>query len=142
MTAIGYPTPKPDDLTQGFWDAIAARRLVIQRCQDCGKFVHTPKAVCPFCLSSDLAYEDVSGQGSLYSYGIAVHAYHPALAARTPYVLALVELDEQPDLRMLSNVVSCPENELEIGMRLAVTFEDVAPGVTLPLFRRVESIEP
>jgi uncharacterized OB-fold protein len=135
VATIGYPTPLPDELTQGFWDAIAARHLAIQRCKQCGKYVHTPKAVCPFCLSLELYYDDVSGRGTLYSYGIAVHLYHPALASRAPYVLAIVELDDQPGLRMLSNVIDCPEDELQIGMSLEVVFEQVAPGLILPLFR-------
>ncbi|MCU1401497.1 MAG: hypothetical protein JWN62_4606 [Acidimicrobiales bacterium] len=133
---IPYPAPLPDALTQGFWDAIAARRLAIQRCRECGKFVHTPKASCPFCLSLDLFYDEVSGQATLYTYAIAVHQYHPALAHRGEYVIALVELPEQDGLRFLSNVVDCPEDELEIGMPLELVFEEITPGMLLPMFRR------
>jgi hypothetical protein len=53
----------------------------------------------------------------------------------TPFPLVLVELDEQPGLRLLANLVECPLVEVRIGMPVEVTFQPVDGGVTLPQFR-------
>ena len=130
-----YPRPQPDALTQAFWDGVQQHKLVMQQCQSCHKFVHWPQEICRFCLSADLTYTQVSGRATLYSYAIAVHPYHPGLADRVPYTLASVELVEQERLRMVTNIVECPEDRLEIGMQLEVVFVEVDPGLTLPLFK-------
>jgi uncharacterized OB-fold protein len=70
----------------------------------------------------------------LYSFAVAVHAYHPAMADRIPYFLAIVELAEQPGLKLLSNVVDCDESELRVDAPVEVTFREVAPKLVLPQF--------
>ena len=60
--------------------------------------------------------------------------FDPYYQQHIGYVLAVVELVEQPHLTMVTNVVDCPEADLRVEMPLQVTFREVAPGVTLPLF--------
>jgi uncharacterized OB-fold protein len=75
---------------------------------------------------------DAAGTGSLYTYSV-IHANDlPAFRDRVPYVVAIVDLDEGP--RMETNIVECPLDELRVGMRVAVTFEDEGEMV-LPRFR-------
>jgi uncharacterized OB-fold protein len=126
------PAPLPDELTAPFWDGAREGRLVIQCCSDCGRYIHTPKFLCPDCLSDALIYEAVSGEGSVYSFTIAEHTYHPGIPA--PYVLATIELVEQDGLRVLSNVIDSPMDEVHIGMPVSVSFNEVAPGLVLPQF--------
>jgi uncharacterized OB-fold protein len=134
-TSLSYPLPIPDKLTQFFWDGTREGRLLIQRCSSCGMYVHLPKVLCPFCLSSALTHSEVAGRGTLYSFTQAEHMYHPGIP--TPYILALVELDEQLGLRMLSKITDCELEELSIGQRLEVWFSEITPEVVLPLFRLV-----
>jgi uncharacterized OB-fold protein len=129
------PLPQPDEFSQFFWDAIGKRELQIQRCQDCKRYIHYPKPICRFCHSRDLAGEPVSGRATLYSWTVAVQAFHPFWIDRLPYVIATVELEEQPGLMMCSQIVECREEDLIAGMRLTVLFEEVAPDLTLPFFR-------
>ena len=131
------PVPDPTDVTQFFWDGVRRHTLLILRCQACGHFVHYPRVVCNRCLSTDLAPEPVSGQATLYSYTVVMQAFHPYFVDRIPYVLAVVELPEEPGLRLTTNIVDCPEERLAIGMAVEVVFTEVAPGLTLPLFRPV-----
>ncbi len=126
--------PMPTPLTEFFWEAARRRRLMILRCRCCERYIHYPRPICPGCLSDDLAPAPVSGRAALYSYTITMQAWHPFWTDRLPYVLATVELIEQEGLRMLSNVIDCDHDRLRIGMPLEVTFRDVAPGLTLPLF--------
>jgi uncharacterized OB-fold protein len=133
------PVPVPTGITQFFWDGINEHRLLILRCQVCAQFIHYPRIVCNRCQSTDLAPEQVSGRGTLYSYTVVMQAFHPYFVDKIPYVLAVVQLEEDPDLRLTTNIIECPEHRLEIGMSVEVAFRQVAPGLTLPLFRPKES---
>ncbi|TML19594.1 MAG: hypothetical protein E6G39_01360 [Actinobacteria bacterium] len=98
--------PMIDSSTQEFWDAARRGVLRIKRCADCGAYHYYPRPFCPKYLAT---FRD-----------------------RVPYVVAIVELDEGP--RMETNVVGCPLDELRVGMRLAVVFEDEGE-IVLPRFR-------
>ena len=130
------PVPIPDDLTRFFWDGVNAHRLMILRCQACGHYVHYPRPVCNACLSTDLAPAQVSGRGTLYAWTIPVAHIDRYFAEHSPYVYAVVELVEEPGLRMVTNIVDCPEDELQADMPVEVVFREVAPGYTLPQFKR------
>jgi uncharacterized OB-fold protein len=127
--------PVPDELTAFFWDGAREGKLLIQRCDACGYYQHTPRTICKRCNGFALSPVEVSGRGTLYSYTIAVHPFHPWLASRLPYVLAVVELEEQPNLKLVTNVVECQEDDLRCGMPVEVTYETIAEGVVLPMFR-------
>jgi len=138
-TSVAPPLPVANPLTEFFWEGTRAHKLLILRCQSCGHFVHYPRPVCERCLSEDLAPEEVSGNAILYSYTITMKPWHPFWVDKVPYVLASVELPEQPDLKMLTNIVECEHDALEIGMPVEVTFREVAAELTLPFFKPVGS---
>ncbi|HLG66309.1 MAG TPA: OB-fold domain-containing protein [Acidimicrobiales bacterium] len=129
------PLPAPDPLTSFFWEAARRRRLAILRCDDCGWYVHWPRPVCKRCRSFSLTPTEVSGRGTLYSWTVGMQAFHPWFEDRLPYLLAVVELEEQANLKLVTNLVECDESQVEIGMALEVTFEVVSPELTLPMFR-------
>jgi uncharacterized OB-fold protein len=128
------PTFTPDDLSAPFWDALREGRFVLQRCQDCGLFIHFPRPICRRCQSFRLAYEQVSGAGTVYSFTETHRGLTPYFATRTPYLLAAIELQEQPGLRMLSNLVDIAEPDVRFGMPVQVRFEQLTPEITLPVF--------
>ena len=129
--------PTPDDTTRFFWDGLAEGELRIQRCQACGKYIHYPKPICRFCHSRELAGEKVSGRATLHSWTVATQAFHPFWIARLPYTIVTVELAEQKGLMFMSQIVDCEEAELRADLPLEVVFREVAPELTLPLFRPV-----
>jgi uncharacterized OB-fold protein len=129
------PIPAPDPLTQFFWDGVKEHRLLILQCQNCGHYIHWPRPICRMCLSTNLAPKQVSGHATLYSWTVTVQPFHPFWIDKVPYVLATVELVEQPGLKMATNIIDCPEEKLRVGLPLQVVFKEVAPGLTLPLFR-------
>jgi uncharacterized OB-fold protein len=108
-------------------------RLVIQRCPGCGYFQHPPDVVCTECQSEVLEQVEVSGHGQLYSYAVAERAFHPGFVSHLPYVVALVELEEQPGLRLFANIVDADTDHLEVGMPLEVVFEKRG-DISLPQF--------
>jgi hypothetical protein len=128
------PLPLPDELTQFFWDGVAEHRLMILRCDACGFYVHWPREVCPRCLSTKLTPSEVSGDATLATWTLPNQPFDPYFATHLPYVLAVVELAEQENLKLVTNVVDCAPADLRIDMALRVTFREIAPGCTLPLF--------
>lgn len=131
---MSAPLPEPDVVTAFFWDGAARRELCIQRCTNCGHLQHPPEPVCSRCSGFAFDALTVSGRGAVYSFTIGVQAFHPWFADKLPYVLAVVELDEQPHLKLVTNIVECEPSEVAIGMRVEVTFVE-RDGVALPMFR-------
>jgi uncharacterized protein len=131
------PLPKPDPVSQFFWDGCAEHKLLIQRCTQCGRYNHPPRLVCPACLSTNLVPTEMSGAGVVDTFTIPLQPYDPYYAGQVPYTLAVVELVEQKHLKMVTNIVEIDPDDVRIGMPVEVVFKEVAPGVTLPLFRVV-----
>ena len=124
------PVPRPTPETQPFWDGTAAGELRLQRCASCAAHYFPPRPFCPTCLSDDVAWETVSGRGTLHTYVIN-HRAAPGFEA--PYAIAVVQLEEGP--RMMSNIVgieNTPEN-LVLDMPLQVTFEQRG-DMSVPVF--------
>jgi uncharacterized protein len=125
--------PLPDDLTRPFWEAAKTGQLVLQRCKACGRWAHPPTPFCHACGSTDQRFEPISGRGRLVSATVVRSgARHPYFAGRVPYVVAVVELEEQEGLLMYTNLPGAdPERVPKAGS--AVVGEASSEG--LPEFR-------
>ncbi len=97
--------------------------------------MHWPRHECSHCHSERLVPTEVSGRGTVYSYGVATQAFASAFQDRIPYVLAVVELEEQAGLKLVTNIVDCDEEAVEVGMSVEVVFREADQGLTLPYFR-------
>jgi uncharacterized protein len=126
------PLPRPNAISAPYWEAAREHRLVIQRCENCGHRFFYPRSTCPRCLHTEIAWDEVSGEATVYSYTVLRQAMTEAFKADIPYVLAIVELDI--GVRMTTNIVDCEPEAVEIGMPVKVVFDDVSPEVTLPKF--------
>lgn len=132
------PPPRfisPHSEGEFYWRAGADGRLHIQRCGDCRRWIHPPGPVCPSCHSRSLAPEPVSGEGTIATFTINHKEWIPGF--EPPYVFAFVELDEDPTIRIGTNIVGCPVDAVEIGMRVAVEFEENGEWF-VPLFHPIE----
>lgn len=129
------PLPVIDSESRPYWDALKQHRLTLKRCQDCGKHHFYPRALCPHCHSDAVEWVEARGTGTIYSFTIARRPAGPAFKADTPYVVAVVELDE--GARMMSNIVTDKVDAVRIGQHVTVQYEDVTDEVTLPKFRLV-----
>jgi len=114
-----FPLPEPNRYTQPFWDACQRGVLEVPACLDCGQLFLPGGPVCPSCWSADITTKPVSGDGKIFTFTVYRHSYHPAL--KIPYVVALVELTEGP--RLISNIVDCAPEDVDIGMAVRVKFE-------------------
>lgn len=131
-TALPVPVPVANPDTEEFWAATAQGRLLLRRCHACGEAIWYPRPVCPFCHSDDTAWEQASGRGVIYTFSVIRRA-GGAWSGATPYVLAYVELDEGP--RIMTNIVECDVDKVQIGDVVEVVFQDTGDGNALPRFR-------
>jgi uncharacterized protein len=122
--------PEPDDISRPYWTGGADGQLLIEQCADCRRLVHPPTGTCPDC-GANLSATPVSGAGSVFTYTVSHQQFHPDVP--TPFVIALVELVEQPGLRVVTNIVDCDPASVYSGMPVRVRFEQ-HDSVFVPVF--------
>jgi uncharacterized OB-fold protein len=143
MADVFPPAPAPVVMPEikEFWDATAEGRLILPRCTGCQTLIWFPRPFCPACGSLDVAWEQVSGRGTIYSYTVNRRGAGDLAEYRDPrmgpYVLAYVELDEGP--RVMTNIVDCDPDSVRIGQKVEVVFHDTGQGTALPRFKPVAS---
>jgi acetyl-CoA acetyltransferase/uncharacterized OB-fold protein len=123
--------PELTPWNEWFWTSGADGRLRIQACTDCGKLVHPPVPVCPSCRGRSSTAREVSGRASVAGYTVNSQPWLPGFDP--PYVVAVVALAEDPDVRLTTNIVECAANDVHIGQEVAVRFEH-HEDVWIPLF--------
>ncbi|WP_329464640.1 Zn-ribbon domain-containing OB-fold protein [Streptomyces sp. NBC_01431] len=134
-------TPVVDDDGAPFWEYAARGELRIQACAapDCGRLRFPPRPCCPHCQSFDSEWRRVSGRGRIWSYVFPHPPLLPDYAAQAPYNAVIVELAEDPLIRLVGNVVAEPDAPLDsvdparlrIGARVQVAFTET-DGITVP----------
>jgi len=115
-----------------FWEASRERRFTLPWCRGCEQALWYPRETCPHCHGTDIEWRPASGRGTVYAASVQHRPANPLMADRVPYVVALIELDEGP--RLMTNVVGCASDEVEVGMAVTVTWEALSDGRHLPLF--------
>jgi len=127
-------SPIPDQLDQAFWDACNEGRLLIQNCKTCRRLQHPPEPTCDQCGSADnLEWRQVSGRGKIHSYGVMYDNSVALLQPEQPFNVAVIELEEDPEITMLSNLPGIPLDDIPIGAAVRVVFETTpATGQKVP----------
>jgi uncharacterized protein len=126
--------PNLNEHNRAFWTGGADGQLLINWCAQCELWVSPPAAVCPDC-SGDLVARPVSGRGTVFTFTVNHQPFNPAVPV--PYVIAIIGLNEQDDLRIAANIVDCEPDSVYIGLPVEVRFErqDVdGTAVFVPLF--------
>ncbi len=72
--------------------------------------------MCRACWSENLGWIRAAGTGTVWTFTVVSKPGHPAWEQDTPYVLALVELDEGP--RMMTNIIDCDPATVHVGLRV------------------------
>lgn len=111
--------------TREFWAGAARGELRIPRCAACAAWIWYPKPACPHCGGEDLPWKTVSGRGSLFSWALVERALFAPFKSKVPYVTGLVALDEDPAVRIVTNIVDCDPQSLWIDMPVRVVFRDL-----------------
>jgi uncharacterized OB-fold protein len=131
------PQPVPDPDSAGFWQATADGRLAIRRCQACGWWSQPPLERCRYCAAV-MAYEEVSGEGTLYSFIVVHQPAVPGFGEELPYLIGLVDLAEQEGLRLVARLEDVDADELRVGLPVrARIVAHPGGGFHVPLFSPV-----
>ena len=134
MSEYTKPLPELEGFAADFYRFCKAGELRFQRCTDCGAWRHVPRELCAGCGSWSWEWAASSGRGTIFSWTVVGRALHPAFVDSVPYAPTVVEMEE--GVRLLTEIVDCAPEELEIGAPVEVSFEAVTDAVTLPRFRR------
>ncbi|MFI6687864.1 Zn-ribbon domain-containing OB-fold protein [Streptomyces sp. NPDC050485] len=134
-------TPVVDADGAPFWEYAARGELRVQACAapDCGQLRFPPRPCCPHCQSFDSEWRLMSGRGRIWSYVVPHPPLLPEYAAQAPYNAVVVELAEDPLIRLVGNVVAEPDAPLDsvdparlrIGARVQVAFTETGQ-ITVP----------
>ena len=147
MTAASkdYPQPDRDGDNRPLLDGWRLGRLLLQRCDDCGRDFFYPRPICPNCWSAEVRWHGATGKGTIVSFSLVYRPNHHAFADETPIVLAEVLLEE--DVAFLARVVNVEPAAVRIGMTVALLSPVEAARYPLPTFepsrgpRRRDKIE-
>lgn len=130
------PLPEITQENRHFWCGGAEGKLQFLYCPDCQYYVHPAGPVCPLCYKRSLIVKATSGRATVATFSINHQAWLPGLDV--PYVVAIIELVEQPSVRLTTNIINCELADVRIGMPVRVLFEQVE-DVFLPLFEPVDN---
>ncbi len=132
-------SPVPDDLSKPFWDACNEGRLVMQRCSDCDRLQFPPQQACADCGSSGaLEWREMSGNGRINGYCVMHDSRIRLLQADQPFNIAVIELEDAPEIKMLSHLPGTPPDEVPVGASVRVEFEETpGTGQRVPEWRVV-----
>ncbi|WP_297597458.1 OB-fold domain-containing protein [Mycobacterium sp.] len=129
MTAPDRPTIDADG--QAWWSAAQGRRLMVNACRSCGQTSLYARPFCPHCWGEDVVLTPSAGRARLYTWSV-IHQNAAPFDVRTPYVLAMVDLEEGP--RLMTVVENCRVEDLCVDMELVIAFRDDEDGFVVPVF--------
>jgi len=127
------PVPIPDEDSQHYWEVLGEGRFELQRCHDCERWTWPPRPVCSGCHGENLYWEAPSGAGEVHAWIVTHQIYGPGYGALVPYTVALVRLDEQPDILVPGRYVS--GGSLHQGLRVRIAPRQVDGGLGVPEWR-------
>ncbi|WVT77905.1 OB-fold domain-containing protein (plasmid) [Sinorhizobium chiapasense] len=124
--------PVHNALSQHWFDAASKDVLLIQRDPVTGAAQMYPRARVAGFPEREPEWVEASGRGSLYSFTVVERSIHKEFAAMTPFVIAIVDLEE--GARITSWIVDTPTEKIRCDMALKVVFREIHPGVKMPCF--------
>jgi len=114
----------PQTAVPAHWRKYKERYLLLgMLCETCGKITFPLGSVCPNCRrAGKVKPVRLSGKGKVYSYTV-IRAAPEGFEVFTPYVIAIIELDD--GVKLTSQVIDCEPEEVHIGMPVQVCFRKI-----------------
>ena len=134
-----WPLPTTDDHDAPFWEGARRGALVMEACSSCGELRFPPRPMCPYCHSRQREWRELSGRGRIWSFIVPHPPLFPVFNPLAPYNVIIVELEEQPSIRLVGNLVSDPAGPIngvnpetiQIGEPVQAVFVPMTEDVTL-----------
>lgn len=127
------PRPQPVPENEPYWTGLREHRLLVQRCSACGQRRHYPRPMCDACYSMDYAWEELDRSGTVHSWTVTHHPFHPGFKRDIPY--ATVTADLAPGIRIQAPLADDDASKLSVGVAVVVEFVDIDGSLTLPALR-------
>ena len=132
------PFPEMDrEEYKPFWKGTRDARLCFPWCRSCGRYHWYPSILCPHCQSKEIEWVPIKGRGKVYTWTVVRHLFHSAFKNRLPLIVALVEFDDAPGIRLVTNIIRCKPEEVFVSMPVEVIFHMVNKELTMPVFQPV-----
>jgi uncharacterized OB-fold protein len=112
-----------DGLNALYWAGLREGVLRYQAC-GCGHQWLPPRKVCPSCLGTQLEWRAASGRGTVKSWVVYHVAYHEEFKDRLPYNVAIVRLEEGPQL--IVNIAA-PLDAIRVGAPVVLSLDMKQP---------------
>lgn len=135
MSVYKLPLPAITEVSKVFYDGCKDGKLLYQQCPDCSEVIFFPKSLCPKCMGKNLEWKQSTGRGKIFSYTVTYAYAPPEFMSETPYVLAIVKMDE--GYKLMTNIIETDFDKLACELPVEVVFDPVTPEITLPKFRLV-----
>jgi uncharacterized protein len=136
-----FPLPDlTDERTAEYFAGAARGELVLPRCDSCNRFVWYPEEKCPHCDARSFTWTRVSGRGRVFTWTVVRRAFLPAFEEMVPFVTALVSLEEDPAVRIVSYIVDCEPEALAADLPVEAVFRPLRfptvpdRSVAVPMF--------
>ena len=121
------PVPTPDRDSLAWWEGMARRELLLQRCGSCARLRWPPRPLCGACGSFEWSWSPASGRATVASWIVNHHPFGDAFPS--PYVVVTGRLDEQDDILIPGGYAGPPDGAgLFVGAPLIAGYEDVDGG--------------
>ena len=142
MSPMRADFPLPDtewEPTREYWAGAARGELLIPRCDGCGAYTWYPRERCRACRGEVFTWTVMSGRGRLFSWAVVTRAFLPQFEAKVPFLPALVALEEDPGVRLVTEIVDCEPQDLRFDVPVRVVFrplefESIERWVMAPKF--------
>jgi len=117
------------NVAERFWDGYANRKVLYQKCEDCGNVQNYPRPICHACGSKKLGWNEAKPEGKVSGATTVYRAPSQEFESLVPYRLLLVDMTE--GFRIMSHA----EDGLDVGDPVAVDFKKIGSR-TFPYCRR------
>jgi uncharacterized protein len=113
-----YPRANPTPLDRPYWEGLAEGEVRVQVCGNCGARLWYPRPMCSKCYSEDLAWKPIEPRGTVYTYTVTHQRTGFAFDLSRPFVVAVVELDADTDVRMVGQLVGVDPDQVAVGLKV------------------------
>lgn len=121
--------PEETPLTEPYWTAAKAGRLVVQQCRACGRSWHPPQPSCPYCRSAAYSWRPAEPRGTVLSFTVVRQAAHAAVRESVPYVVALITVE--PEITVICNILQADPADVRIGAEVELRLGRTPAGIDL-----------
>ena len=70
--------------------------------------------------------------GTIYTYVVSYRPFLPGFENDMPLVIAVVELDELPEVKIIGNVLEATVEQIDIGTPVKMVWQDITEDRALP----------